>query len=222
MDMAVFRKMPYGERMAAKDLVSRRPGMTVSSEILSSKGLELTAFSLDGGEGISETVLPQDCMVVVLEGEVEILGVRQKPYGGVFVPAGEPFAVNSESFVKFLMILLPEKGGANMETIGNIEKSRKLVLSELVDYSAGEILNLSLVKNSGLNLSVLAIAEGEALKTHSAPGDAMVLALDGEGEIIIDGERFVLSAGEAIVMPKDIPHSVKALTDFKMLLILVK
>lgn len=50
----------------------------------------------------------------------------------------------------------------------------------------------------------------------------MVVILEGEAEIIIDGQSFLVREGESIVMPADIPHAVKAVTPFKMLLTVVK
>ena len=50
----------------------------------------------------------------------------------------------------------------------------------------------------------------------------MVQILEGDAEITIDGEKHILKEGEIIVMPKNIPHAVKAVTRFKMILTVVK
>jgi quercetin dioxygenase-like cupin family protein len=49
----------------------------------------------------------------------------------------------------------------------------------------------------------------------------MVIALDGKGKITIDGEDFILSTGETIIMPSRKPHAVYALEQFKMFLVVV-
>jgi len=46
--------------------------------------------------------------------------------------------------------------------------------------------------------------------------------LDGQVEIRIAGKPFTLKSGEAIVMPANEPHAVKALTKFKMLLTMIR
>jgi quercetin dioxygenase-like cupin family protein len=46
--------------------------------------------------------------------------------------------------------------------------------------------------------------------------------LDGEAEIYISGQPFHLKAGEAIIMPADQPHAVKAPKKFKMLLTMIR
>jgi quercetin dioxygenase-like cupin family protein len=49
----------------------------------------------------------------------------------------------------------------------------------------------------------------------------MVVALDGEGEITVGGEKFTVHAGETIIMPSKTPHAVYAAERFKMFLIVV-
>jgi quercetin dioxygenase-like cupin family protein len=46
--------------------------------------------------------------------------------------------------------------------------------------------------------------------------------LDGQAEIKISGKAFNLKTGEAIIMPANEPHAVKALTRFKMLLTMIR
>jgi quercetin dioxygenase-like cupin family protein len=46
--------------------------------------------------------------------------------------------------------------------------------------------------------------------------------IDGEAEIKISGKPFLLKTGDAIIMPADEPHALKALTRFKMLLTMIR
>ena len=70
-------------------------------------------------------------------------------------------------------------------------------------------------------ITVFALAKGEEIGEHAAPGDAMVLILDGEAEIKIDGKLSIVKKGECIVMPRDIPHALRAAVSFKMLLTVI-
>ena len=81
---------------------------------------------------------------------------------------------------------------------------------------------MTLAQETGVGITVFAFDAGEGVSTHSAPGDAMVQILEGDAEITIDGEKHILKEGEIIVMPKNIPHAVKAVTRFKMILTVVK
>lgn len=50
----------------------------------------------------------------------------------------------------------------------------------------------------------------------------MAFILEGKAQITIDGVVHEVEAGNAIVMPATVPHAVKAITRFKMLLTVVK
>ena len=62
-------------------------------------------------------------------------------------------------------------------------------------------------------MTLFAFDLGQELSEHTAPFDALVHVLDGEVEIRISGKPFTLKAGEAIIMPANEPHAVKALTE---------
>lgn len=106
--------------------------------------------------------------------------------------------------------------------IKNMEFSKALDFAKLVDYQPGRVVSLTLVQNEALTLTLFAFSKGEGVSTHSAPGDALVHILDGKAEITIGSDTITANAGEAVVMPADIPHGLEAVEDFKMLLILVK
>ena len=106
--------------------------------------------------------------------------------------------------------------------IKNIEHATPLSLKELVQYDEGKVASMTLAQQTGVGITVFAFDAGEGVSTHSAPGDAMVQILEGDAEITIDGENHILKEGEIIVMPKNIPHAVKAVTRFKMILTVVK
>ena len=106
--------------------------------------------------------------------------------------------------------------------IKNIEHATPLSLKELVQYDEGKVASMTLAQETGVGITVFAFDAGEGVSTHSAPGDAMVQILEGDAEITIDGEKHILKEGEIIVMPKNIPHAVKAVTKFKMILTVVK
>jgi quercetin dioxygenase-like cupin family protein len=106
--------------------------------------------------------------------------------------------------------------------IKNIPYSEPHVLVDLVHYEKGRIVSRTFAQNEGLTLTLFAFDEGEGLSTHAAPGDAMVQVLDGEVMLTIGGKEVVAKAGEVIVMPADVPHSVNATKPFKMLLTVVK
>lgn len=82
-------------------------------------------------------------------------------------------------------------------------------------------MSKTLTQNSSVGLTLFAFDKDEEISSHESSGDAMVIALDGEGEITIDGEKYILKKGETIVMPAKKPHSVYAKQQFKMFLIVI-
>jgi len=104
----------------------------------------------------------------------------------------------------------------------NYYPEKTFLLSSAVDYAEEGIVSRIIAKNKGGNITLFAFDRGQQLSEHTAPFDAMVLGLEGEGSVIIGGKEHILAAGEALILPANIPHSVNALTRFKMLLIMLR
>ena len=68
----------------------------------------------------------------------------------------------------------------------------------------------------------ICVSQGEGLSEHTAPFDALVICAEGEAEIEISGEKYRLQEGETITMSANAPHAVRAASDFKMLLVMIK
>ena len=95
-------------------------------------------------------------------------------------------------------------------------------LGDLVDYREGSVVSRQLMKKDAGNVTLFAFAAGEGLSEHTAPFDALVQVLDGECTVVIAGKPYRLTAGDAIVMPADRPHSLDAVTPFKMALTMIR
>ena len=101
-------------------------------------------------------------------------------------------------------------------------KAEILNLAEMVSYQTGSIVSRQITKADSGNVTLFAFDEGQELSEHTAPFDALVHVVEGEAEIIISGKSFHLKNGDAIVMPADEPHAVKATGQFKMLLTMIR
>ncbi len=109
-----------------------------------------------------------------------------------------------------------------MSDVKNIDIGKIFELKDLVEYKESRVASLTVVQRADLGITLMAIYEGEGLSTHSAPGEAFVTILEGQSEIHIEEEVYHLKAGESIIMPSTKPHSVKATTNMKMMLVLIK
>lgn len=85
-----------------------------------------------------------------------------------------------------------------------------------MEYQAGQVVSRTLVQNDKVSMTLFSFDQGEEISTHAAGGDAMVTVLEGTGRFTVGGEVFVLTAGETLIMPKDIPHAVFGQEKFKM------
>lgn len=95
-------------------------------------------------------------------------------------------------------------------------------LAGMLDYQDGAVVSRTIIDKKQGTVTLFAFDEGQGLSEHTAPFDAMVLILDGQAEISISGKPFTLKAGEMIIMPASQPHALRALTRFKMLLIMIR
>ena len=101
-------------------------------------------------------------------------------------------------------------------------KSEILNMTELVSYQDGSVVSRQVTKAEAGNVTLFAFDQDQELSEHTAPFDTLVHILDGNAEIKISGKAFHLKMGEAIVMPANEPHAVRALTRFKMLLTMIR
>jgi quercetin dioxygenase-like cupin family protein len=100
-------------------------------------------------------------------------------------------------------------------------KAEILEITNLASYQDGAVVSRQITKAEGGNVTLFAFDRGQELSEHTAPFDALVHVLEGETEIRISGKPYQLKAGEAIIMPADAPHAVKATQKFKMLLTMI-
>ncbi|MFL7870382.1 MAG: cupin domain-containing protein [Anaerolineales bacterium] len=101
-------------------------------------------------------------------------------------------------------------------------KAEILNLAKMVSYQTGSVVSRQITKAEAGNVTMFAFDAEQELSEHTAPFDALVHVVEGEAEIVISGKSFSLKAGEAILMPADEPHAVKARTQFKMLLTMIR
>jgi quercetin dioxygenase-like cupin family protein len=101
-------------------------------------------------------------------------------------------------------------------------KSEVWNIAELVNYQEGSVVSRQITKAEAGNVTLFAFDTDQGLSEHTAPFDALVHVLDGEAEVKISGKPFHLKAGDAIVMPADEPHALKAIQRFKMLLTMIR
>jgi quercetin dioxygenase-like cupin family protein len=101
-------------------------------------------------------------------------------------------------------------------------KSEILHMADLASYQEGSVVSRQITKEDAGNITLFAFDEGQELSEHTAPFDALVHILDGDMEVKISGKPYHLQTGDAIIMPANEPHALRAITKFKMLLTMIR
>lgn len=109
-----------------------------------------------------------------------------------------------------------------MRNSKNTAPGKVVNLKHAVEYSKGSIVSKTILNKKTGTLTLFAFAAGQSLSEHTAPFDALIQVLDGKAQIKIGGKVHKVSAGEIVLMPANIPHAVKAVKKFKMLLTMIR
>ncbi len=103
---------------------------------------------------------------------------------------------------------------------GCIGKNRELV--SLIEYSADSIVSKAVVDTPVGTITLFAFDKGQKLSEHTTPYNAVVQVVEGLAHLTIGGKKVTVPAGHIIIMPANVPHSVSAEENFKMLLTMIR
>ena len=102
----------------------------------------------------------------------------------------------------------------------NLNQSNKI--DQLIDYQKDAVVSKTLIKKEKGTVTIFAFDKNQGLSEHTAPFDALVQIIDGKADVLLNGESNILGKSEMIIMPANVPHALKALEKFKMLLVMIK
>jgi quercetin dioxygenase-like cupin family protein len=95
-------------------------------------------------------------------------------------------------------------------------------LKDSINYQGGSIVSREIIRKSTGTITLFAFDKGQGLSEHTASFDALVHIIDGEAEVTIAGQSYRLEQGQMVILPANKTHSLKALSKFKMLLVMIK
>ncbi len=95
-------------------------------------------------------------------------------------------------------------------------------LKDLVNYQDGAVVSREIIRRNTGTVTLFAFSKGQGLSEHTAPFDALVYIVEGEVEVLISGNTHYLNQGKFVILPANEPHALRALSNFKMLLVMVK
>ena len=95
-------------------------------------------------------------------------------------------------------------------------------LTSSIEYATDSIVSKTILDKSAGTVTVFAFDKGQGLSEHTSPYDAVIQILDGNAAITIADKEAAVSAGEIIILPANVPHSLAAKEKFKMLLTMIR
>lgn len=102
------------------------------------------------------------------------------------------------------------------------EKSKALLIIELVEYVPNSILRKTILKKATGSVTVSSFDSEEALTERVSPFATFIQIIEGKAEIMIAKKSTHLLCGESIIIPAHTSHVVKADGRFKMLQTVIK
>jgi quercetin dioxygenase-like cupin family protein len=106
--------------------------------------------------------------------------------------------------------------------IQDVEKSKVFITVEIIEYVPNSVVIKTILKKSTGNISLMSVDSGEGLTEKTSPFDTFAQVIDGEAEIVINGETKLLKIGQSIVIPAHAPNLIKPNGRFKMILTIIK
>lgn len=103
-----------------------------------------------------------------------------------------------------------------------MKNSNFFSLINTINYQEGSVVSRELFRNGSGTLTLFAFDTNQGLSEHKTAFEAFATVIDGQAEIIVDGEKYEVKQGEMLHMPANKPHSLKAHAPFKMLLLMMK
>ena len=93
-----------------RDMVDYQTGAVVSRTLIDKKSGTVTLFSFDVGQGLSEHTAPFDAMVIVIDGEAEIIisgkSTIAREGDMVIMPANQTHAIKAPKQFKIMLVMI--------------------------------------------------------------------------------------------------------------------
>lgn len=90
-----------------------------------------------------------------------------------------------------------------------------------VDVPKDGILSRTIHTEGSLTLTLFGFDAGQELTEHTSSRPAIIEILDGEAEIVLDGDPHQLGAGAWVAMPAGMRHAIRATAPMRMALTLL-
>lgn len=95
-------------------------------------------------------------------------------------------------------------------------------LAEQIADNASKVAFQQIVGNDNGGVVLLGFKAGQELERHLAPAEVMIYVIEGDVDFMMNDMPLLLHKGDFFLMGNGVPHSVKALSDAKVMIIKIK
>ena len=88
---------------------------------------------------------------------------------------------------------------------------------QMEEEALNPLLKRRYITGEHMTLAKFSLKKGCIVPAHAHANEQMSTVLDGKVEFVINGEKFVASAGQTVIMPPFSKHGVEALEDCELL-----
>lgn len=88
-----------------------------------------------------------------------------------------------------------------------------VILDDLPELKIAEGIHMRAVTAESMTVAHVKISAGALLPEHSHPNEQVVNVMEGELEMVVDTQTYSLTPGKVMVLPPNIVHSGRAVTD---------
>ena len=211
-----MKNISKGKILTPEEVIPIKENQTISKKLLDLCDRHILLMGLDQNTDISPEFYAEERIYFILKGEINFNNEKLINNELILFEKNKLFDIKTNKKSIFLEIAI----NLEEDEMKNIEKGKKIKLINCLDYVEGAIVNIDLVSKDEFKVFLMAFDAGEGLKPHKAPGDALVMALEGKAKLLVGDKEIEIESGEQIVFPANVIHNVTAITRFKMLLVL--
>src|SRR5688572_25802640 len=104
----------------------------------------------------------------------------------------------------------------------DLTQEKILSLAKETQFAPNGIVSRVLLQTPAARVVLFGFAAGQELTEHTSTSNALIQILSGACEFSLKGQPRPMRAGDALYMPPNLPHAVKATEQFSMLLTLFR
>ena len=104
----------------------------------------------------------------------------------------------------------------------NLPTDRPEKLSDLITCRPGQVSSMALTSlGDAVSMTMLAFSAGEGVSEEVYEGDTLYMLAEGQACVTLPEGPVTLHAGDALMVPRGVPHAIGSTDAFKVLQITV-